>query len=528
MPDTLPANADAQAEQSRALIRDLHAAADRARDERLRLAQAHKQQQQSLDQRGGPAPVEQVENLTTTIQKLERAVQDRLDTLAQAEQAIDHRAERINTLRHVIQAATDAFTTQVENAQQFKCDTDAAKQAVRDSAGEVTEVVRQALAKTEEPIAARLKQLVEMDRSIDQRIGRMQQMHKQAADAVDRQLLRALNNAKEQAAELAAPMKAELDKHLLVRAQALEEAVHAKIAELDVDIEEALSPLTTRFDGIVSVAQQQADALAKALPARLDRAMEERLVTVRDTITKQVEQLLAGNDDAVIAQMSERYQQQVTQQLEAMEEQHDTQARAVADELARRIGLASVQVQQRINAQADTRMVALEAALAKRLDAMSQSAQQSGKTITDALCQLATTTHTSVGKAQRDLAQQLSRIEPETDAAIARAEQHLRKRIAELRDGAQSMVDLSVRRLEQRYQSVGAGASRSNVAQSEGVVQSKSDPLDPRFAYDTTLASTPALALAPIIQGPIIAESLEALSKRNTRATRKSTPHAEA
>ncbi|XAL99780.1 hypothetical protein OT109_00015 [Phycisphaeraceae bacterium D3-23] len=249
MPDALPAQVSdsrpdstaASTEATRALVRDLHAAADRARDERLRLAQAQKQQQAQLDTQGGPAPVDQIVKLTDKIRQLDRVVQDRLDTLAKTQREIDIRTERVNAMRHVIQTATDAFAAQVESAQQFKCDIDAAKRAVRDSAGEVADEVRQQLAQTEEPIATRLKQLVEMDRAIDKRVSRMQQMHKQAAESVDKHLARALNDAKEQATELAAPIKQELDKHLLRRTQAIEEAVQAKIAELDVDVEDALA-----------------------------------------------------------------------------------------------------------------------------------------------------------------------------------------------------------------------------------------------------------------------------------------------
>ena len=68
-----------------------------------------------------------------------------------------------------------------------------------------------------------------MDKQIDQRIARMQQMHKQANEAVDKHLLGALRSAKEQAAELAAPVKAEVNKHLRGPEQAqIDQAIQAK------------------------------------------------------------------------------------------------------------------------------------------------------------------------------------------------------------------------------------------------------------------------------------------------------------
>ncbi|MFI4861331.1 MAG: hypothetical protein ACIAXF_11685 [Phycisphaerales bacterium JB063] len=433
MPDVFPAavsdsrseSADASAQATRALIRDLHAAADRARDERLRLAQAQKQQQHQLEMHGGPAPVDQIVTLTDRIKQLDRVVQDRLDTLAQTQREIDIRSERINAMRHVIQTATDAFAEQVQNAQQFKVDLDAAKQAVRSCAGEVADDIRQQLAKNEAPIAARLKELVEMDRAIDKRVARMQQMHKQAAEAVDKHLLRALNNAKEQATELAAPIKAELDKHVLDRTQVLETAVQEMIAKLDVDVEEVLTPLTARFDAIVADAEQRADALAQSLPERVEGVLGSRIAQGLADLDKQAERQLSG----------------------------------------------------------------LEADAAKRVASITRLAETSGESLAAALAKLSDQARTQADQ----------------------TEQHLRRRIGELREGAQHMADLSIKQAELRSRSTPTTAAMP-LAKSA----TSGASLDPRFVY----AIDTSVPVKPVIQTPIVAESLDAFSRRVGRSQR--------
>ncbi|MEM9414257.1 MAG: hypothetical protein AAGA29_02110 [Planctomycetota bacterium] len=435
MPDVLPAQVSdshpepaASAETTRALIRELHAAADRARDERLRLAQAQKQQRAHLDTQGGPAPADQVVKLTDKIQQLDRVVQDRLDTLAQTQHEIDIRTERVNAMRHVIQAATDAFAAQVEHAQQFKCDIDAAKQAVQACAGEVAEEVRQHLAQTEEPIATRLKQLVEMDRAIDKRVARMQQMHKQAAEAVDKHLARALNDAKEQATELAAPIKAELDRHLVERTGALEQAVQAKIAELDVDVEDALAPLTRRFDAVVADAGRRVDTLAASLPERVDDVLQRRITQGLADLDKQAQAQLAG----------------------------------------------------------------LEADAAKRVTSITRIAQASGQSLAAALAKLA---DESRGKAEQ-------------------AEQDIRRRAVELRKQSQHAAGLSVQQ---------ADRPRPVVPRQHPLPGGQPAPtLDPRYTFSVDLEST----VTPVIQGSIVAESLDAYSKRAGRTPRTATQDA--
>lgn len=494
MPDALPIDATTSEEAARALTRDLHAAADRARDERLRLAQAQKLQQQLLDDRGGPAPIDQIVSLTDKIKQLDAVVQRRLDTLAQTESQIDERTGRLEQVKHALDQATAAFAKEVERAQQFKRYIDAAQREAMASAGGLAEAVKQQLADTEQPIAQRLAELAALDRSIDQRIARMRQMHKQAAETVDQHLARALSDAQEQATELAAPIKADLDKHLLRQTAALEKAVANKVAELDLDVEEALSPLTRRFDAIVSDATRRADELAQALPARLDDALDERVDGLRATFADQVAEVLDGKDPAVVTKAKDRYTRQVRKRLVSLTDKFDDEANAIADDLERRIAEALEAARERLDAQADQRLAELESRLAKRVDSMAKLAEASGESVTAALTRLSTTAHDTAAQAEEDLADRLARLRPQADAALAETRKHLQNCVVELRAGTEAMMAIPVHR-------------RSTA---------ESPRLDPAWAYDITLPETGSLKT--VIQADGVAAALGASAPRRAQA----------
>lgn len=504
----MPLDTGTSEEAARALIRDLHAAADRARDERLRLAQAQKERQQRLDDRGGPAPVDQIVSLTDKIKQLDAVVQGRLDTLSQTEQRLDERTGRLEQVKHAMDQATTAFAQEVERAQAFKQFIDTAQREAMASAGDLADAAKQKLADCEQPIAQRLSELEALDRSIDQRTARMRQMHKQAADTVDKHLARSLSDAQEQAADLAAPIKAELDKHLVRQTEALEKAVGAKVAELDLDVEEALSPLTQRFDAIVTDANRRADELAQALPARLDDALEERIDALRDTFAKQLAETVDGRDPLVVTQAKDRYARQVRKRLAALTDKFDDEANAIADDLERRIAAALEDARVRLDEQADGRMAELESRLARRVDAMAKLAETSGQSVTAALSRLSTTARDSADQAEQDLADRLGRLRPQADAAVEEARLHLQQRIVELRQGALGMADIVTHSAAQprpdrsptRRRRVALGMRRP----------------DPAMAYE--IADATAAPQVQVVLVPEVTESLEQMGKRAGRS----------
>ncbi len=321
-PSNHPANSPQASSQ--ALLDELRLAADRAREERLKLARLVKHSA-DLPVNGGTTSTPGVSapndakltELSQQVERLDQVVSEKLDALEQAQQDIDSRTQYLESLRHTITEATAAFTIQVEQAQHFKAHVDAAKQHVKMSAGQVAEDVRQHLADSEAPIAERLKQLTALDEQIDKRIARMQQMHKQANEAVDKHLLGALRAAKEQAADLAGPVKAELDRHLHDQQAQIGEAIQARIAELDVDVDEALSPLTDRFNQIVGDAQARADELAGALPARLEEQVQQQMNALREAVAKQAEEIATGQDEKTLVSAQQIMRDKVAQALDA-------------------------------------------------------------------------------------------------------------------------------------------------------------------------------------------------------------------
>jgi len=334
-----PGNSQTKTAQasSQALLDELRHAADRARDERLKLARLVKHSaelpvSQSAGTELGSTPDARFVALSQQIEKLEQTVADKIQSLEQVQEDIESRSQYLESLRHTITDTTRAFVTQVEQAQHFKAHVDAAKQHVKMSAGRVVEDIRQHLSEYEGPIAKRIEQLTEMDEQIDKRIARMQQMHKQAGEAVDQHLLAALRSAKEQAADLAQPVKEEVDKHLVAQSKVIEQAIQAKIAELDVDVEEALSPLTKRFDAIVAQAQGKADSLAQSLPQRIESLVAEAQSKADDlaqSLPKRIESLAEqaqSKADHLAESLPQRMEALVAEQVEKVRAQVVKQA----------------------------------------------------------------------------------------------------------------------------------------------------------------------------------------------------------
>lgn len=334
---------------SQALLDELRTAADRARDERLKLARLVKHstelpigQPMAID--AGTTPDARFVALSQQIEKLEQTVDEKLQSLEQVQQDIESRSQYLESLRHTITDTTRAFVTQVEQAQHFKAHVDAAKQHVKMSAGRVVEDIRQHLSEYEGPIAKRIEQLTEMDEQIDKRIARMQQMHKQAGDAVDQHLLAALRTAKEQASDLAQPMKEQVDKHLLAQAKVIEEAIEKKIADLDVDVEEALAPLTKRFDGIVDDARNKADFLADTLPDRLETLVAEQVDKMRAELISQTDAIVKGVDEATLEKVGQHIQDRVAKSLDGYLAQADEHAGGYVDGLINKLNEAREEV----------------------------------------------------------------------------------------------------------------------------------------------------------------------------------------
>lgn len=358
------------ADPAASLAADLRSAADRARDERLKLAAMVKQQQTHVQLQGGPAPADQVTALGEKIQKLDQAVAQRLQALAGVEQRIDERLARLEELQATITHTSQAFTKQVEQAQHFKHHVDAAKQHVRMSAGQIVEDVRLHLQSFEGPIAERLAALNDLDEQMDKRIARMQQMHKQAGDAVDKHLLGALRQAKEQAVSMVEPIKQELDAFLRDRAAVMEKAVQDKVAALDIDVEDALSPVTSRFEQIVAQAQAQAADLADALPGELDARCESHIDQLRETMIAQVSALMQGWDEKTVEEAAGRYRESVGDKLGSMFDEVDTEAEIFAGRLAEKFDEARQQAEAKFTKVLDQLEMAAAERAAKLADVM--------------------------------------------------------------------------------------------------------------------------------------------------------------
>lgn len=346
-PGNTPSQANPQQASSQALLDELRVAADRAREERLKLARLvkHSAELPMNAEKTGQAnvPDARILSVAAQIERLEQAVSDKLESLDQAQQNIDSRAEYLESLRHTITDTTRVFVSQVEQAQHFKAHIDAAKQHVRMSAGRVADDVREKLSSYEVPIAERLEELAEMDKKIDQRIARMQQMHKQANDAVDKHLLAALQSAKEQATDLAGPIKEEFEKFMAGQRDAIDAAVNEKIAELDVDVEVALKPLTTRFDAIVKEAEGQAELLIETLPERLGKAGDEHLEALRGELIERAKAIVDGVDEETIEQAGQIIHEKIAAELDAYLTKAEQESGGYVDGLVAKLDAAREQ-----------------------------------------------------------------------------------------------------------------------------------------------------------------------------------------
>lgn len=532
---------------SQALLDELRTAADRARDERLKLARLVKhsselpigQASMSASSDAGSTPDARFVALSQQIEQLEQKVSEKLQALEQVQEDIESRSQYLESLRHTITDTTRAFVTQVEQAQHFKAHVDAAKQHVKMSAGRVVEDIRQHLSEYEGPIAKRIEQLTEMDEQIDKRIARMQQMHKQAGEAVDKHLLAALRTAKEQAADLAQPVKEEVNKHLLAQAKKIEDAIQAKIGELDVDVEEALRPLTQKFDAIVSDAQDRADLLAETMPDRLETIVAEQVESMRAKLVEQAGQLIKGLDDKAVEQAGERIRERVAKSLDGYLAEADEHAGGYVDGLIKKLDEAREQAlvryqEQMHKAEADASInreqsVARLNEEVKRLSALADErlahAQQIVEGASDGIHRRATAAvESALRQADRKIDEyesstvdQLRMIDEGIEHNIAQSQTRLRDFEDQARkhgDAAMELADDAIAKAQERLAKFEAGIVQ-RIANATQTVDNSVQAIDERMNRVEQDASARVMQIVDLAEesGRCVAESIDALSQ---------------
>lgn len=465
---------------SASLAADLRSAADRARDERLKLAAMVKQQNANVQLHGGPAPASQIAALSEKIQRLDDAIAQRLEKLDAVDQRIDERVAKLDDLQLAITQSSKAFADQVEKAQHFKHHVDAAKQHVRMSAGQIVEDVRLHLESFEGPIAERLAALNDLDEQMDKRVARMQQMHKQAGDAVDKHLLGALRAAKEQATAMVEPIKQELDTFLKERAVAMEEAVQSKIAALDIDVEDALRPVTSRFEQIVAQAQTQAAELADALPGELDARCETHVEKLRETLLAQVSALMQGWDEKAIREAAERYRQEVGNKLGSMFDEVEQEAEVFSEKLSDRFEDSREKAAARfdtvldeLEAGYDARAQKLLGSMQERIAEVIETAEQDARIVAARAADIAASSaHQALEQINERSAQvdeQAARINDRLAAitgCIKESGQQNREQIAEIESDAGERLDAVENATRTRLEDIQA-ASKARIEQIE-------------------------------------------------------------
>ena len=237
------------ADAARALADDLHAAADRARDERIQLAQALRLAGQVPPAAPEPLPpvpptpasaALRAEQLAESLVKIDAVIRSRLDTLNQTQARIDEGERRLVTLERSIRQATDGFVEKVNQAR-------VVAQAQQVSKAQAPPSASAPKLPDAAAVAQRLEQLGELDQSIDKRIARLQQMHKQAGEVVDRCLKSAVGEIEEKAAELAAPIQAEVERLLARQAKHAEAELAKRLAALE---EQSRSHLRKQLAGL--------------------------------------------------------------------------------------------------------------------------------------------------------------------------------------------------------------------------------------------------------------------------------------
>ena len=528
---------------SQALLDELRTAADRARDERLKLARLVKHsadlpigQASAADM--GATPDARFVALSQQIEQLEQTVGEKLQALDQVQQDIESRSQYLESLRHTITDTTRAFVTQVEQAQHFKAHVDAAKQHVKMSAGRVVEDIRQHLVETEGPIAKRLEQLTEMDEQIDKRIARMQQMHKQASEAVDKHLLAALRTAREQAADFAQPVKEEVDKHLLAQAKKIEDAIQAKIGELDVDVEEALRPLTQKFDAIVADAQGKADLLADTMPDRLETIVAEQVEAVRSKLVDQADELIKGLDEKAIEQAGQRIRERVAKSLDGYLAEADEHAGGYVDGLiakldeAREQALAGFQESmQKIEADCGINREQSVARLNEEVQRLSDladermaHAQQIVEGASDGIHRRATAAVESalrdadakIDEYESNSVEQLRLIDAGIDHSIDNTRERLREFEAQARkqgDEAMDLADNAIARAQERLANFEAGVTQ-RMANATQTVDDSVHSIGQRMQRVEQDASARVMQIVDLAEesGRSVAQSIAALS----------------
>jgi len=472
---------DAHQASSQALLDELRSAADRARDERLKLArlvkhsaelpvnsasQNRSEQAPAAAPQAGPVSDARLSALAEQVERLEQAVSDKRVALEQSQRDINSRTQYLESLRHTITDTTQAFMTQVEEAQHFKAHVDAAKQHVRMSAGRVVEEVRQQLIDLDTPINERINQLNDLDKQIDQRIARMQQMHKQANEAVNQHLSSALRTAKEQAAELSDPIKQEIDAYLIAQRAKMESAIHEKIKALDVDVEDALAPVTQRFDELVA----ESDGKVEKLVAESEQKVHELVKSAQgrvdmvakglDPITEQIERVVAdaqAKADLFAETLPDRIETEISTQFDALRGRIAEQAKSIVDGLDEQaMEQAGQVIHERVAQSLDTYLSKAEAEAGGYVDGLIAKLDSARDEAVDAYKQsiqdIEADTQLDRDQAIAKLDEEAKRIKAKVDERIEHAQSVLEQATDGIVTRAASVVDSALQNADKKLE----------------------------------------------------------------------------
>ncbi len=412
--------------------RELETVLERARDERFRLVRIIKSYEAKLADAANPVPAETLARLHGKIDALDRAVDGRFDQLHEVEQAVDKRLTQLKELESAMAGSVASFSQVLDDSKQFGKTVALARQEVKSVAGQVAEDIRQKLTDLEAPLAAKLRQAEQIDHTVSDKIdsiGRTVEHHTSGLIA----------STVEQARLALAPLQSELEAQARMHVKAMDQVIGERIAGLDVDVDEALKPLTERFAAMLETARQQADELEA-------RLTQEASNIVAASLAGQIDALVEDRLESIEPELEASLDRTVRQKVAAAMASHQEDMQAKVEGVQRRAAALQAQLESAADQQAEQLDAAAAAGRARRDELIAQTLHQ-----TDEANRTLQALRDQVDQATQRVAAQRATL----DAAVREADQAAATRSSKLMDEVgqhvQSAFDSRLTSLEAQF-----------------------------------------------------------------------------
>lgn len=430
--------------------RELEAVLERARDERFRLVRIIKSYESKLADAASPVPAESLARLHSKIDQLDKAIDGRFDQLHDVEGNVDRRMAQIHELEKALGQSVAAFEQRLEASKNFGATIEAGKKEVRTIAGEVAREVRQQLADVEVGVMKKLEQLDTIDDHVCDKLDSV-------GRTVDDYTNGLIGDLVEKAKQGLQPLRLDLAKHAEEQIDVIDRLIAERIAGLDVDVDEALKPLTDRFASVFENAHKEADSIENRLEEHIGKVIEQSL-------GNRLEEMVQKRLSTAEAEMQDAVDRTVMQKVDAILSEQDAAMRRKVEAVERR----AAELRARLETAADHQAEQLDAAAAagreRRDELIAQINQhqdeasrklQSAREVVEQSARQVASQRASLDAAAREAELMIEKRSKELVQTAGReAEAAIAERITEIEEATSRRGDAAIRSVEAKSESI--------------------------------------------------------------------------